>query len=49
MNLTDIWLDDKIEEIVEIEGYNIIRGDRKNRDRGGTAIYVGFQDLGYNL
>ena len=40
MNLTETWLDDTIEEIVEIEGYNIFRGDRKNRERGGTAIYV---------
>ena len=40
MNLTETWLDDTIEEIVEMEGYNIFRADRKNRERGGTAIYV---------
>ena len=40
MNLTETWLDETIEEVVEIDGYKILRGDRKNRDRGGTAIYV---------
>ena len=40
MNLTETWLDNTVEEIVEIEGYRIFRGDRKNRERGGTAIYV---------
>ena len=40
MNLTETWLDDTIEEIVEIGGYGVFRCDRKNRDRGGTAIYI---------
>ena len=40
MNLTETRLDHTIEEIVQIEGYNIFRGDRKNRERGGAAIYV---------
>ena len=40
MNLTETWLDDTIEDVVAIEGYNIFRGDRMNRVRGGTAIYV---------
>ena len=40
MNLTETWLDETIEEVVEIDGYKILRGDRKNRERGGTAIYV---------
>ena len=40
MNLTETWLDDTIEEIVEIEGYGVFRCDRKNRVRGGTAIYI---------
>ena len=40
MNLTETWLDNTVEEIVEMEGYRIFRGDRKNRERGGTAIYV---------
>ena len=40
MNLTETWLDDTVEEIVEMEGYNIFRSDRKNRERGGTAVYV---------
>ena len=26
--------------MVEIEGYNLFRGDRKNREGGGSAIYV---------
>ena len=40
MNLTETHLDDTIDEVVEIEGYNIFRGDRRDRVRGGTAIYV---------
>ena len=38
MNLTETWLDDTVEEIVNVEGYTVFRGDRKNRERGGTAI-----------
>ena len=34
MNLTETWLDNTIKDVVEIEGYNIFRGDRKNRERG---------------
>ena len=40
MNLTETWLDETIKEVVDIEGYKVLRGDRKNRERGGTAIYV---------
>ena len=40
MNLTETWFDDTVEEIVNVEGYNIFRSDRKNRERGETAIYV---------
>ena len=40
MNLTETWLDNTIKDVVEIEGYNIFRGERKNRERGGTAIYI---------
>ena len=40
MNLTETWLDETVEEIVDVEGYRIFRSDRKNRERGGTAIYV---------
>ena len=40
MNLTETHLDDTIDEVVGIEGYNIFRGDRRDRVRGGTAIYV---------
>ena len=40
MNLTETHLDETIEDVVDIEGYNIFRGDRMNRVRGGTAIYV---------
>merc|ERR1712002_1421797 len=40
MNLTETWLDETVEEIVDLEGYRIFRSDRKNRERGGTAIYV---------
>ena len=40
MNLTETHLDNTIEDVVQIEGYNIFRGDRIDRVRGGTAIYV---------
>ena len=40
MNLTETWLDETVEEIVDVEGYRIFRSDRKGRERGGTAIYV---------
>ena len=47
MNLTETWLDSTIKDVVEIEGYNIFRGDRKkregeskDREGGGTAIYL---------
>ena len=40
MNLTETWCDDTVEDVVEIEGYNIFRGDRKEIVRGGTAIYL---------
>ena len=46
-NLTETWLDSTIKDVVEIEGYNIFRGDRKkregeskDREGGGTAIYL---------
>ena len=32
MNLTETWLDNTIKDVVEIEGYNIFRGDRENRE-----------------
>ena len=47
MNLTETWLDSTIKDVVEIEGYNIFRGDRKkregeskDREGGGMAIYL---------
>ena len=40
LNLTETWLDSTIKEDAEIEGYTNFRGDRKNRIRGGTAIYL---------
>ena len=40
LNLTETWLNETIEEDADIEGYKIYRGDRKNRIRGGTAIYL---------
>ena len=33
MNLTETWLDSTIKDIVEIEGLNIFRGDRKIREK----------------
>merc|ERR1711915_566905 len=29
MNISEPWCDDTVEDVVEIEGYNIYRGDRK--------------------
>ena len=40
MSLTETWFDNTVEDVVEIEGYNIFRGDRKEIVRGGTAIYL---------
>ena len=40
INVTETWLNSTIKEDTEIEGYNIFRGDRQNRVRGGTAIYL---------
>ena len=40
MNLTETWCDNTVEDVVEIEGNNIFRGDRKKIVRGGTAIYL---------
>merc|ERR1711874_60426 len=40
MNLTETWLDNTVEDVVEIEGYNLFRGDRNGKIRGGTAIYL---------
>ena len=40
MNLTETCLDSTIKDVVEIEGYNIFRSDRKNRGGGGAAIYL---------
>ena len=40
LNLTETWLNDSITDDAEIEGYNVYRGDRSNRIRGGTAIYL---------
>ena len=48
LNLTETWLDSTIEEIAEIEKYKIFRADRKNRVRGGTAIYL-HDDLEANI
>ena len=46
-NLTETWLDSTIKDVVEIEGYNIFRGDRKKREGeskdkegGRTAKYL---------
>ena len=40
MNITETWLNEEIKEGADIENYNIYRGDRKDRQRGGTAIYL---------
>ena len=40
LNLTETWLNETIKDDADLEGYKIYRGDRKNRIRGGTAIYL---------
>ena len=40
MNITETWLNKTIKEEANIEGYNIYRCDRKDKQRGGTAIYL---------
>ena len=40
MNFTETWLDDSITNIININGYQVWRGDRKGRKGGGTAIYL---------
>ena len=39
MNLTETWCDNTVEDVVEIEGYNIFRGDRKEIVRGGQIFF----------
>ena len=36
MNLTETWLDETVEEIVDVEGYRIFRSDRKGRERNSN-------------
>ena len=38
MNLTETWLDETVEEIVDVEGYRIFRSDRKGRERRNSNI-----------
>ena len=40
MNLTETWLDSTIEGLIEIEGYNIFRDGRKNRERSSSNMYT---------
>ena len=40
MNITETWLNEEIKEGADIENYNTYRGDRKEKQRGGTAIYL---------
>lgn len=40
MNLTETWFDNTVWKVVEIEGYNIFRGDTKGTVRGDTANYL---------
>ena len=40
MNFTETWLNETIQDDLNIEGYNLHRGDRKGRTGGGTAVYV---------
>ena len=48
MNFTETWLDDSINNIIDINGYQVWRGDRKGRQGGGTAIYL-HEDFESNL
>ena len=40
MNFTETWLNDYIEKDIKIDGYQLYRGDRKNKGGGGVAIYI---------
>ena len=40
VNFTETWLNNSIKEDADIEGYKLFRGDRKEKKRGGTAIYL---------
>jgi len=40
INITETWLNETIIEDANIEGYNIYRCDRKEKQRWGTAIYL---------
>ncbi|CAL4246548.1 unnamed protein product, partial [Meganyctiphanes norvegica] len=40
MNFTETWLDNLITNDINIKGYQVFRGDRKERRGGGTAIYL---------
>ncbi|CAL4080215.1 unnamed protein product, partial [Meganyctiphanes norvegica] len=43
MNFTETWLNKFIQKDTKINGYQIFRGDRRIRKRGGTAIYLNDQ------
>ena len=39
--LSETWLHDGIQDAeVAVEGFNLFRGDREGRERGGAAIYL---------
>jgi len=40
MNITETWFHKTIKEDTNTEGYNIYRCDRKEKQRGETAIYL---------
>ena len=40
VNFTETWYNKTIKEDADIDGYNIYRCDRKEKQKGGTAIYL---------
>ena len=40
VNITETWYNKTIEGDADIDGYNIYRCDRKEKQKGGTAIYL---------
>ena len=40
LNLIETWFDNTVKDVVQIDGYNIFRGDGKEIVRESTAIYL---------
>ena len=40
MNFTETWLNKYIQKDIDIDGYQLHRCDRINKEGGGAAIYI---------